>query len=163
MAATDDDWDAAQEGAELLAEGQHDAAIAELLAVLDRQPRNAYAYYFLGSAYYEKEQYAQAMKAYVEALAIAPDYLGAMVNLGHALRMLGRYGEAIRMGKQILAREPGDADALYLIGVSHFSRGDDAVAHEYLQRFLDSNPELEAAQEAVGMLETLAGRVSELN
>jgi tetratricopeptide (TPR) repeat protein len=87
MPDPDDPWEAAQEGAELLA--------------LERQPRNEYAYFFLGSAYYEKEQYPQAMRAYVEALSIAPEYLGAMAHLGHTLRMLGRYGEAIRMGKQI--------------------------------------------------------------
>jgi cytochrome c-type biogenesis protein CcmH/NrfG len=163
MELPDDPWEAAQEGAELLADGAHDAAISELLAVLERQPSNAYAYFFLGGAYYEKEQYAQAMRAYVEALTLSPEYLGAMVNLGHSLRMLGRYSDAIRMGNQILAREPRDPDALYLIGSSHFAQGNDAAAHDFLQRFLDSNPEVEAAQEAVGMLEMLAGRVTDLN
>jgi len=163
MPDLEDPWEAAQEGAELLAEGQHDAAISELLALLERQPRNEYAYFFLGSAYYEKEKYPQAMRAYVEALAIAPQYLGAMAHLGHTLRMLGRYSEAIRMGQQILAREANDSDALYLIGVSHFTQGNDAAARQYLERFIDSNPEVEAMQEAVGMLETLAGRVTEIN
>jgi len=79
-------WEDAQEGAELLAEGDHDAAIRELHDLVDRQPRNEYAHFFLGSAYFEKQQYPKAMRAYLNALEIAPGYLGAMVNLGHTLR-----------------------------------------------------------------------------
>lgn len=156
-------WDAAQEGAELVREGEYDAAIAELERVLEDDPDNEYAYFFLGAAHFEKGNFEKAMKAYVLALDRAPGYLGAMVSLGHTLRMLGRYDQALRIGREVLARSPEDADALYLLGLVHFARGEESAAAGYLRRFLDTRPELEVAQEARGLLEILEGRVQPLD
>lgn len=156
-------WDAAQEGAELVREGEHDAAIEELERVLAEDPDNEYAYYFLGSAHFEKGSFEKAMKAYVLALDRAPEYLGAMIHLGHTLRMLGRYDQALRMGREVLARKPDDADALHLMGLVHYARGDESAAAGYLRRFLETQPELEVAQEARGLLEILEGRVEPID
>ena len=158
MAAVDQHWDAAQEGAELVSEGEYERAVQVLSALVSAEPDNEYGYYYLGCAHYELEQYERALKCYVRALELVPTYLGAMIHAGHTLRMLGRYNEAIRMGQQVLARAAGDPDALYLIGASCFARGDDAQASEYLQRFLHTNPELEVATEAEGMLQILRNR-----
>src|SRR5262245_56141030 len=126
-------WDAAQEGAELVREGEIDAAIAELERVIEGDADNAYAYFFLGAAHFEVGHFEKAMKAYVLALDRAPDYLGAMVSLGHTLRMLGRYDQALRMGRAVLERDANDADALYLMGLTHYARGDEAAAASYLR------------------------------
>lgn len=152
-------WDAAQEGAELLREGDLDAAIAELERVIEADDGNAYAYYFLGAAHFEKGTLEKAMKAYVLALDHAPNYLGAMIGLGHTLRLMGRYDQALRMGREVLARSPEDSDALYLMGLVHYARGEGAAAAKYLRRFLDTNPEFEVAHEVRGLLEILEGRV----
>lgn len=152
-------WDAAQEGAELIAEGRHDEAVEELEALIARQPRNEYAYFFLGCAHFERERYAKALAAYVKTLEIAPAYVGAMLHLGHTLRMLGRHEQAIRLGAHVLARRPEDPDALYLLGACHFARGDEAAATGYLERFLVTRPEVETATAARGMLQVLRGEV----
>src|SRR5690606_15772737 len=110
----------AEEGAELLREGHLDEAIAELERVIRDDPDNEYAYFFLGGAHFERGSFERAMKAYLLAIERAPDYVGAMVGLGHALRMLGRYDQALRMGKQVLARRKDDADALHLMGLTHY-------------------------------------------
>jgi tetratricopeptide (TPR) repeat protein len=82
-----------------------------------------------------------------------------MVNLGHTLRLLGRHDEAIRLGREILARSPEDGDALYLLGLTYFARGDGAAASSHLERFLQTRPEAEIALEVSGMLQTLRGEV----
>jgi cytochrome c-type biogenesis protein CcmH/NrfG len=156
---SDDAWEAAQEGAELIAEGELERAVRELEALVQREPKNEYGYFFLGSAHFERGDYPKALRAYVTALELAPAYLGAMVSAGHALRMLGRYDQAVRMGQKVLPRDKHDAEALYLLGASHFARGDNAVSDEYLSRFLATNPELEIATEAEGMLQVLRGQV----
>lgn len=165
MAADEDgdleQWDDAQEGAELLREGELDAAITELERVIEADASNAYAHYFLGGAHFEKGSFDKAMKAYVLALDRAPGYIGAMVALGHTLRMLGRYDQALRMGREVLARKPDDGDALHLMGLVHYARGEEAAAANYLRRFLETRPELEVAQEARGLLEILEGNVVE--
>lgn len=155
-------WDAAQEGAELVREGEIDAAIAELERVVTDDPGNPYGYFFLGAAHFEQGNFEKAMKAYVVALDRAPEYLGAMVSLGHTLRMLGRHDQALRMGRSVLERSKDDADALYLMALSHYARGDEAASASYLRRFLATKPELEAAQEARGLLEILEGRFDKL-
>ena len=152
-------WDAAQEGAERLREGDLDGAIDELERLVAEQPDNEYAYFFLGSAHFEEGQLERALKAYVLALEKAPGYVGAMVHLGHTLRLLGRYDQALRMGKEVLARAKDDAEGLYLMGLTHYAVGDAAAAKGYLERFLATSPEVEVAQEAHGLLEILAGRV----
>ena len=160
MTAEHAGWESAQEGAELIAEGKSEEAVRVLSALIQSEPRNEYGYFFLGAAHYELQHYEQALAAYVRALALAPGYLGAMVGAGHALRMLGRHEQAIRMGREVLARDKNDGDALFLLGATHFARDDGAAAIGYLERFLDTRPEAEVATEARGMLQVLRGEIA---
>jgi len=156
---SEDHWESAQEGAELLAEGEFDHALQVLGAVLEAEPDNEYAHFFVGNVHFEREEHVQALRAFLTALELAPRFLGAMINTGQTLRMLGRYGEAIRMGKQALSVSEQDADALYLIGVCHFARGDNENATSFLRRFLDTRPEPELVSEVEGMLQVIAGQI----
>lgn len=152
-------WEAVEEGMELLHDGRVDEAIDELLRVSRDDPGNEYAFQFLGHAYFEKEAYREALKAYVEALTLAPEYVGAMLGAGQTLRMLGEYDRAIRMGQRVLQKQEDDADALFLIGATHFQKGENEAARRYLERFLETNPELEVALEVEGMLQVIRGEV----
>ena len=152
-------WEAAQTGAELIAEGELDRAVSELKALVERDPNNEYGHFHLGSAYFELKDYPRALSAYVRALELAPGYLGAMINAGHTLRMLGRYEQAIRMAHQVLARDKNDPDALYLIGTSLFAHGENQSAERYLERFLQTRPEPEVMLEVQGMLQVIRGDV----
>lgn len=154
-------WEAAQEGAELVREGEFAAAIEWLTALTQRDPKNEYAHFFLGCAYYEQEQYAKALRPYVTAVQLAPRYIGALTHLGHTLRMLRRYDEAIRLGHEILRIEKDDPDALYLIGTSHFAAGNADAAKQFLDRFLLTRAEPEVALEVEGMLQVLRGDIVE--
>lgn len=152
-------WESVEEGAELLHDGRLDEAIEELLRVTREEPDNEYAFHFLGHAYFEKEAYPQALKAYVEALTLAPDYVGAMVGAGQTLRMMGEYDRALRMGRGVLQKKEDDADALFLVGAAHFQKGENQEAKRYLERFLETGPELEVALEVEGMLQVIRGEV----
>ncbi len=151
-------WDAAQEGAELLREGEVEAAIAELERVVTDDPDNEHALYFLGAAHFERGRFDKAAKAYVEALRVAPQFSGALVGLGHAMRMQGRPTEALKIGRELLDRDEKDSDGLYLVGLSHYARGEAAAAERFLLRFLDSQPEAEVANEARGLIHVLNER-----
>ncbi len=152
-------WEAAEEGMELLHDGEIDRAIDELLRVVREDPQNEYAFHFLGHAYFEKEAYKEALKSYVEALSLAPEYVGAMLGAGQALRMLGEYDRAIRMGQRVLQIQEDDGDALFLVGAAHFQKGENQPAKRYLERFLETSPELEIALEVEGMLQVIRGEV----
>lgn len=152
-------WDAAQEGAELLREGSLDAAIAELERLCIEEPDNPYAYFFLGSAHFQKEDWDKALKAYLTAIEKVPGYRGAMLGAAHTLRLMGRTQHALRMAKEAERQDDNDPDVQYLLGSLHFQRGEPAAAKQYLERFLQSRPEVEVALEVEGMLQVLAGQV----
>jgi cytochrome c-type biogenesis protein CcmH/NrfG len=152
-------WEAAEEGMELLHSGEIDRAIDELLRVARNDPKNEYAFHFLGHAYFEKEAYPEALKSYVEALELAPEYVGAMLGAGQALRMMGEYDRAIRMGRRVLQEQEDDGDGLFLVGAAHFQKGENQSAKRYLERFLETSPELEVALEVEGMLQVIRGEV----
>ncbi len=70
-------------------------------------------HYNLGNAYDEKGLFGEAVYAWKDALDIDPDF-----NLGIAYDKNEMYKEAIDEYKQILARRPKDAEALYNLGVA---------------------------------------------
>jgi tetratricopeptide (TPR) repeat protein len=107
----------------------------------------------LGNLFYEEEDYAKSLKCYVTAMDVKKRYLGAMIGAGQSLRMLGDHEKALRMGRQVLRVEENDPDALFLVGATFFQRGEHAGAFGPLNRFLETNPEIEIAIEVRGMLQ----------
>jgi tetratricopeptide (TPR) repeat protein len=158
---SEEGFSACEEGIELLNEGDVEGAIAELTGVVASDPRNEHAYFFLGQAHYENRDHERALAAYVKALELAPDYLGAMVGAGQSLRLLGEHEKALRMGHAILARRKDDPDALYLMGLVHYQRGEADASRRYLERFLETSPEIEIALEVEGILQVLRGEATE--
>jgi cytochrome c-type biogenesis protein CcmH/NrfG len=152
-------WEAAEEGMELLHAGEPERAVTELLRVIRDDAENEYAFYFLGHAYFETEAYPEALKSYVEALRLAPEYVGAMIGAGQTLRMMGEYDRAIRMGRRVLQKSENDPDALFLVGAAHFQKGENEAAKRHLERYLETGPELEIALEVEGMLQVVRGEV----
>lgn len=152
-------WDAVEEATELLREGDRDAALDALALVLERDPCNEYALYFQGSAYFEQGRFEAARDAYQRAVTERASYLGAWVGLGHALRMLDRLDEALRAAREVLSRtNEKDGDAHYLAGLVFAAKNEPRNAIRHLRAFLDSNPELEAKQDAQALIEVLEGR-----
>jgi tetratricopeptide (TPR) repeat protein len=157
MSNADERWDAVEEGAELLQTGELEEAVAELMRVTEAQPENDLAHNLLGTAFFEKRDYEKALKCYVRALEISPKFVGAMVGAGQSLRMLGRAEHALRLARQALLVSKEDPDALFLAGCLCYARGEGHAAKTYLDRFLETKPEIEAAIEARGMLKSIMG------
>lgn len=150
-------WSAVEEATELLHEERYREAMVELRRVLQEDPKNPYAYYYLGVAFYEVGELEASRDAYAASLKLAPKHLGARVALSHVLRQTGDVRGAIREGMAALSQAPGDGEALYALGMAHHARGDDAAARRYLEAFLQTNPELEVALETRGLLAQLGG------
>lgn len=150
-------WSAVEEATELLHEERFREALIELRRVIQADPKNAYAYYFLGIALFEIGELDAARDAYVATLKLAPTHLGARVALAHVLRMTGDVRGSIREGLMALSGAPGDGDALYAVGLAYHARGDEAAAIKYLEAFLTTNPELEAAVETRVLLAEMKG------
>ena len=157
-------WDAVSEAVETLREGDHDGALRELNAALDRDPTNAYAHFFVGNVHFEREDFELARQAYEEAVKHSPEYLGAIVGLGHALRSLGRFDEALRAGERALAASENndDPDAHFLLALTYAAKNDPSRAIPHVEAFIASRPEVEARYEAEALLQTLQGKAKPL-
>jgi len=150
-------WAAVEEATELLHEERYREAMVELRRALQEDPKNPYAYYFLGIAFFEVGELEPSRDAYAACLKLAPGHLGARVALCHVLRMLGDVPGALREGLAALSRAPGDPDALYAVGLAYHARGDEAATRRYLEAFLETNPEFEVAVETRALLGSLPG------
>jgi Flp pilus assembly protein TadD len=149
-------WDAVEDVVELLHAEEFHEALVRLRAIASDDPKNPYAFYFMGVGLYEVGELEPARDAYRAALRLAPKHLGARVALCHVLRQLGDFREAIREGMQALTLAPGDADALHAVGLAYLARGDDAAARKYLEAFLDTHPEFEVGVEVKATLDKMA-------
>jgi tetratricopeptide (TPR) repeat protein len=153
-------WDAVEEATELLHEELYREALVELRRALEADAKNAYAYHFLGVAFFELGEAEAARDAYAACLRLAPDHLGSRVALSHVLRILGDLRGALREGTEALSRSPGDPDALHAVGLVYHARGDQVAARKYLEAFLDTGPEFEVSLEVRALLESMSGEGS---
>jgi tetratricopeptide (TPR) repeat protein len=150
-------WQAVEEVVELLHEERFRDAIIEIRRVLQADAANPYAFYFLGIAFFEIGELEPARDAYMACLKLAPGHLGARVALSHVLRATGNVRGAIREGLDALERSPGHQDALHATGLAYHAYGDEDAARRYLEAFLRSKPEYDAAVEVQEMLGMLGG------
>ncbi|HEX4448605.1 MAG TPA: tetratricopeptide repeat protein [Polyangiaceae bacterium] len=150
-------WAAVEEATELLHEERFREALVELRNVIQADPKNPYAYHFLGVALFEVGEVEAARDAYGASLKLAPHHLGSRVALAHVLRMTGDIRGAIREGLAALSQAPGDADALYAVGLAYHARGDESAAVKYLEAFLATGPEYEVGVETRALLAVIRG------
>jgi Flp pilus assembly protein TadD len=153
-------WDAVEEATELLQEERYREAMTELRRVLAEDPKNPYAFFFLGMTFFEIGELEPARDAYAACLKLAPAYMGARVALSHVLRTLGDARGALREGMAALSQSPGDPDALHAVGLAYHARGDLASARKYLEAFLETGPEFEVASEVRALLGSLEEKES---
>lgn len=148
-------WDAVEEATELMNEARFVEALIALREVIKRNPRNVYAYHFLGGALFETGQFEASRDAYQATLRLRPGYLGARVSLSHVLRKLGDVTGALSQANEALRQYPRDGDALYAAALANAARGNRKAAKKQLEGFLTTNPEYEAqleVQQILGML-----------
>ena len=148
-------WAAVEEATELLQEARYPEALLALREAIKADPNNAYAYNYLGVAFFEIKNLEAARDAYAAAVRLAPDYLGARVALSHTRRLLGDTEGALREAKEALRRFPKDGDALHAAGMANAAKGNRTEARKQLEGYLGTHPEFEAQQEVRGILEML--------
>jgi tetratricopeptide (TPR) repeat protein len=148
-------WEAVEEATELLIDGNPHDALYLLRMIVREDPRNPYAFYYIGTAMFEVGRFDAAVDAYEAALRLSPRYMAARVGLSHSLRIEGNLDVAIHHARKALEQVPGDGDALFALGLALASSKDRVGAVRALRAFLETHPELEVTLEAQAMLEKL--------
>jgi tetratricopeptide (TPR) repeat protein len=125
----DNDFAHANLGADLLAKGQTDEAILQLLEAIRLKPDQADAHSNLGVALDAKGQTEEAILQLREAIRLKPDYADAHINLGNALVRKGQIDEAIRQFQEVIRLQPDQADVHNNLGTAFAEKGqiDEAI------------------------------------
>ena len=87
-------------GIGLYRSGDHDAALAELKAVIDGSPRAPLAYYYAARIRYEREQYSRAKGNLAAAIRDSAGFADAVGLLACAELKLGNTGAALEHWKK---------------------------------------------------------------
>ncbi len=148
-------WEAVEEAAELLSEGQQARALETLRDVVRADPRNPYGYHLVGVALSQLGQFEPARDAFRAAVKLSPDYLGARVGLSHTLRLLGHLDGALAQAREALRRFPDNVEALAAARLA--GKADDEVDEQDLERRLTADAPAPAEQPDWEGLRALTG------
>lgn len=114
--------------------GQTAEAAAAWKAIAEQHPGEAEPWAHVGQLEARQEHYAESIRAYRKALAIAPSMPGLRPNLGLSYFKNGDYHEAIAMFAPLLKASPQDEKLNLLAGMSYYGLGGYAAAIPFLQR-----------------------------
>ncbi len=125
--------------------GQLTAAADLYQQVLQQQPQQPNALYFLGLLCHQGGDLAGAIAHYRQAIAVQPNYAEAHNNLGAALQQQGDLGTALTHYQAVLRIQPGNPHANINLGVVLQQQGDVAAAIARYQKAIRLNPSLPEA------------------
>lgn len=126
-----------------LSEEQVRELVAKLAARMQREPEKIEGWIMLGRAYLALGQFAEAARAYANAVERAAPDAALLADYADALAMAqGRRlaGEPEQIVKRALALDPQNVKALALAGSAAFERRDFATAVGYWERILPLVP-----------------------
>ncbi len=122
---------------------QHDAAIEYLTLFLDKKPYCEVAWHQLGKQYFTQEKYEKALAAFEFAIISDDTFIGAYLERGKVLEILGKHSEAIESYNITLKLDDPSSFALLRIGSCYEKLGDLDTAVQYYYKTVDEDPLLD--------------------
>jgi cytochrome c-type biogenesis protein CcmH/NrfG len=118
-----------------------DRAAAPLLAELRQHPNDPALLARVGNVYYDAQQYRVAADYYERALKLAPGDATVRGDLGSSYYLMGDKDKALAEYAQTIAADPGNANALFNLGMIRWrDKSDPEGAVAAWQQLLDKNP-----------------------
>jgi len=138
---SDNSTERLQEAIQLLESGMKADAIRVLKELVKDNPDKIEAWYNLGYALTQVEEFEKAVKAYDEALAIDNFIFEIWFNKGNALYAISDYENARDCYEEALEINPDDSEAWNNIGNCHSRLADGRAAIEAYTRSVALNPD----------------------
>jgi len=142
--------------------GDPQAAIDLTRRAIERHPRDAEGYLYLGGFYEAAKRFPEAAAALREGLAVAPENPRLHFRLGTVLDKMGERQECIRQMEKAIALDPNDAVALNYLGYTLADLGirlEDA--EDYIKRALVVRPDDAYITDSLGWVYFKMGRHEE--
>lgn len=148
---------------------KNDEATTLLLKIVETDPADFPAWYELGTVYFVQKNYAEAEKAYLQAIAKHPDYGVALTSLGRLRIAQKNYDGAIEALSQAVKTQPPSAQANFFLGEAYLQNKRGSLAVGYLNEALKLDPvgmadahlRLGALYNAAGMKDKAAAQYEE--
>lgn len=121
-------------GAELLAQGQLEAARESLSRARELKPKDPQVLGLLGQALYKLGLYPEAVEAYARLVDESPVEAAARVNLGLASLKAKRHADAVRQLEIALDLNPEHKKAMGYLGLAWLEQGDFGKARAWFER-----------------------------
>ena len=121
----------------LLSKNEYEKVLPHVKFILDKRPRSALAYHYLGNALLGLGRYLEAATQFRTSLAYNPSHIPALGNLAVTLVHLGRSGEALQIFEQIIDTSDNPAELLASydnIGRIYETWGQTALSRLYRQK-----------------------------
>jgi tetratricopeptide (TPR) repeat protein len=141
--------------------GRYADAETEFAGVAQFEPRNLAARYWRGRAAADATRYAEAVKAWDEALKLDPNHMDSRIGRVGALIALGDLGAAAKELDWLRDRAPTDAYVRVLDGTVDRKRGDLKNAEIALRKALDLQKRTAAPHVALADLLMRVGKLAD--
>jgi len=142
--------------------GDMETAVAEFETALEADPNDPDSHYQLGAAYLQMASstqdaslWAKAEAEFEQVLTLDPKKPEALVGLGTLYAGQGKFVEAIPLLEQAVDENPEMREALFALGLSYKENAQDDLAKAALEKFLETEPPAQWAQQAQQALNEL--------
>jgi tetratricopeptide (TPR) repeat protein len=136
-------------GRSLLSAGQPEEAWPYLRMAFDFRPHDkdlAAWLVDLASTFHDSGDHGRELEVLQYVEGVQPDLCDAVVQIPIALRLLGRYPEALKAGERAVHQFPRDFRPLLTLGHTHAQMGSYSAAEAAYEQCLALNPDAEAAR-----------------
>lgn len=103
-------------------------------------PRWPFLHNYIGAYYFDQHKYAEAQRAYLDAIDINPKYYDAYSNLGDTYRELGQLSDAEPAYLKAIEYGAPYADTYYNLGVTYINQNRLSEAEQPLLQALEMSP-----------------------
>jgi tetratricopeptide (TPR) repeat protein len=124
-------------GERLYEAGRYDEAIKQLKKTLDSDPLSAYAHWFLGFTYEQKQMYDEAIHHHKKAVDYSGGMASNMASLGHAYAMSGKKDEAYNTLDELMELSKEQYISSYDIAVVYAGLGEIDEAMRWLEKAVE--------------------------
>jgi tetratricopeptide (TPR) repeat protein len=110
--------------------------------ILEAEPNNAEAHYYLGNIYYRRQQFETALPHFERAAKTDGKAVDKLMALGETQRALKQFDRAIVQYQKVIGFDPNNANAYYGLGLTYIGLNNKIGARQQLQKLEPLNKNL---------------------
>ncbi|MFZ7112086.1 MAG: tetratricopeptide repeat protein [Desulfatiglandales bacterium] len=143
----------------LIKNGDFTDAKVHLDRLIQEDPGAVIPHYYRGRINLEMKDFAQAEKAFLEALRLDPRMEPALFDLGSLYQMTERYGDAAEIYERLLRADPSNGIVRERLINVYFEAGQEAKAEKYLEEIRKRAGPGDPQRQTLGLIYLRHGRL----